>query len=75
MRVVHLVEVLGIGGVEVTLFELGIEAGLALPHLLHHLALDFTLHALILAANARHTVSLVLASAVLGVVCCHQLLV
>ena len=75
LRVVHLVEILGVGGVEVTLLELGIEAGLALPHLLHHLALDVALHALILTADARHAVGLVLSGAVLGVVGRHQLLV
>ena len=75
LRVVHLVEVLGVGGVEVTLLELGVEAGLALPHLLHHLALDVALHALILTADARHAVGLVLSGAVLGVVGRHQLLV
>ena len=75
LRVVHLVEILGVGGVEVTLLVAGVDGGLALPHLLHDLALDLALHALVLAADASDAVRFVLASAVLGVVCRHQLLV
>ena len=72
---VLLIQVLGISGIKVTLLGFSLNGSLPLAHLFLHLILNFTLHALIFAANAGHAGGCTLTSAVLGVVRRHDLLI
>ena len=68
-------EIFTICGVKVTLLIPSVNCSLSLSHFLHDLALNFSLHDLLLAADACDSGCRVLARTILSVVGVHELLV